>query len=197
MITQKVVDGVLGGSDVCRIGKCFIQPVYRNAHPLTDDEVSVARRFSGFGFVDRFWRFRSAARLFACVCLLLTLAMQRKVEVAYLDRMSDFFEEYGSFYFAYEYDLLTRTQAHDPTRAALPLWRRCDRRFFWNYFATQPFRERNLHRWILPVMDACESRRPIFWLVFLRFVSFRHLSLWRQSFARKRLRSPIKTMTSR
>jgi hypothetical protein len=119
VITHRAVDGHLRGADVCRLTKTFIQPVYRNAFVVTDDE--------------------------------------KKLEAEYLSRMSHFFEDYGTFYFSHRTDLLTATQIQDSQatdQLALPLWQRVDKRFFWNHFATAPLRERSLHRWILPIMDA-------------------------------------------
>ncbi|KAL6079403.1 SAC domain-containing protein, variant 2 [Balamuthia mandrillaris] len=82
---------------------------------------------------------------------------QKKYQRTYKRVLKQLLESNKDFYFSYEIDLTHSQQRDSQYRAAynLPLWKRADDRFFWNYFLQQKLMELGLDSWILPVIRGC------------------------------------------
>eukprot|EP00742_Colponemidia_sp_Colp-10_P003827 GILJ01004077.1.p1 GENE.GILJ01004077.1~~GILJ01004077.1.p1 ORF type:complete len:638 (+),score=100.13 GILJ01004077.1:265-1914(+) len=63
---------------------------------------------------------------------------------------------YGAFYFAYDFDIthtLQRISAFTPETRKMPIWKRADKRFFWNFAMIGELAEAGADDWILPVIN--------------------------------------------
>mmetsp|Transcript_37560 Transcript_37560/g.58662 ORF Transcript_37560/g.58662 Transcript_37560/m.58662 type:complete len:621 (+) Transcript_37560:148-2010(+) len=66
------------------------------------------------------------------------------------------------WYFSFTHDVTHTLQRHfklSPERRRAPLWRRADRRFFWNEAAASGLMAAGAHAWITPVMSAYVDAR--------------------------------------
>ncbi|KAF2071692.1 hypothetical protein CYY_006992 [Polysphondylium violaceum] len=82
---------------------------------------------------------------------------ERKEEKQYLNLLSDYIES-CDFYFSYNFDVTQSEQRasnieSNQLLSTLPLWKRADKRFFWNYHLQEIFIENEFDSFIIPMMD--------------------------------------------
>ncbi|KAJ7661766.1 SacI homology domain-containing protein [Mycena rosella] len=59
----------------------------------------------------------------------------------------------GGMYFAYTFVTTTRPLSLVEPNPTLPLWRRVDRKFWWNEWMSKPFIDAGVHPYVLPIMQ--------------------------------------------
>eukprot|EP01132_Coremiostelium_polycephalum_P006116 gene6116-7621_t len=104
---------------------------------------------------------------------------EKKEEKNYLSLLNSLLES-CDFYFSYTFDVTQSEQRaakilqdQSNNHSQLPLWKRADKRFFWNYYLQQVFIENGFDSFVLPVMDGfirvtqCEINSNKFKYIFI------------------------------
>ncbi|EGC35188.1 hypothetical protein DICPUDRAFT_97975 [Dictyostelium purpureum] len=102
---------------------------------------------------------------------------EKKEEKNYLTLLNDLLES-CDLYYSYNFDVTQSEQRaskieSNPILMGQPLWKRSDRRFFWNYHLQQIFIENSFDSFIVPVMDGfikiidCEINSNQFKYIFI------------------------------